>query len=215
MKNNKVFQVGITGGIGSGKSTICKVFASLGVPVYDADTEAKWVMENDSELMAAIKKQFGEEAYLPDGGLNRLHLRQLAFVDLQSTEKLNAIVHPAVGRHYANWVKVNETATYLVKEAALLFESESHKALHFVINISCEESIRIKRTLARDPNRTEEQVRNLIARQYTDEKRASLADFSLNNSGDLPLLQSLLTLHQQFSHLDFQLQYGIHRQAID
>jgi len=209
MKNNNVFQVGITGGIGSGKSMVCKAFHALGIPIYDADSAAKWLMEHDEVLKDSIKATFGAEAYLPNGTLNRLYMREKAFANEQSTAILNALVHPQVGSHYAAWVLQHETAPYLMKEAALMFESGSHTALHCVITVSAPQDIRLQRVIQRDINRHEDQILAIMARQMTDEQREDAADFCILNSGQIPLLQQIINLHHQFSESQLQAHYGV------
>jgi dephospho-CoA kinase len=213
MKNNNVFQVGITGGIGSGKSTVCKAFHVLGIRIYDADTSAKWLMEHDNELVEKIKEAFGKEAYAKDGQLDRLHMRTAAFANQKQTDILNNLVHPQVGRHYAAWVNEHHSAPYLVKEAALMFESNSHLALHCIVAVSAPEPIRIARIQQRDTNRALEQIQAILIRQWSDEQREDLADFCILNSGEIPLLQQILNLHAQFSDSALQAHYGVQKPA--
>ena len=127
------YLVGITGGIGSGKSTVCKVFAQLDIPVYDADSNAKRLMSEDADLIKEIKQNFGEESYLADGLINREYLAEKVFNDKESLEQLNALVHPRVGNDFKAWTATQTNAPYLIKEAALLIESRSYKALNKLI----------------------------------------------------------------------------------
>ena len=213
MKNNKVLQVGITGGIGSGKSMVCKAFHAIGIPTYDADSSAKWLMNHDEILKAQIIEAFGIGAYDSTGDLDRLYMREKAFSSKDATEILNKLVHPRVGLHYADWVSENEIAPYLIKEAALMFESGSHLALHCVVTVQAPLPIRIQRVLNRDPNRSSAQVEAILERQMTDEQRESASDFCLLNSGEIPLLPQILNLHHQFSDTSLQLHYGVLRQT--
>jgi dephospho-CoA kinase len=129
-----MLKIGITGGMGSGKSTVCKVFEQLGIPVYYADARAKQLMHQNLDLIAGIKAQFGENAYLPDGSLNRAYIAEKAFQDSQATAQLNALVHPAVYKDFESWAQSWEGKTpYVLKEAALMFESDSYKQLDFII----------------------------------------------------------------------------------
>ena len=213
MKNDSVFQVGITGGIGSGKSTVCKAFQALGIPIYDADSSAKWLMEHDNELVDKIKEAFGTGAYAKDGQLNRLYMRTAAFASQEQTDILNSLVHPQVGKHYAAWVNEHLSANYLVKEAALMFESNSHLALHCIVAVSAPESIRITRVHKRDKNRTLEQIQAILNRQWSDQQREDSADFCILNSGEIPLLQQIINLHTQFSDPALQAHYGVQKPA--
>src|SRR5689334_1391221 len=137
---NRSIRVGITGGIGSGKSLICKIFATLGVPVYDADSRARMLMTESQMLVSQIKKEFGESSYLPDGSLNRGYLSNEVFNNPAKLEILNSFVHPAVAIDSENWINANATAPYILKEAALLYESGSYKALDKIIVVVAPEN---------------------------------------------------------------------------
>lgn len=213
-KNNSVFQVGITGGIGSGKSTICKAFVALGIPFYDADARAKDIMNLDLGLKEAVQASFGAGSY-NEGGLNRPYLAKQIFGNEQETQKLNAIVHPFVANDYAKWVIENSQAPYLIKEAALLFESGSYQSVHYTINVSATAEERLLRVLSRDSFRTEEEVKNIMNRQWNEEQRAQKADFILNNAFSSVVLQTIIELNEQFSNREFQQTYGIHQPTID
>lgn len=176
-----MLEIGITGGIGAGKTIITKIFSLLNIPVYDADTHAKWLMVNDKNLIDQIIKTFGPESYGLDGSLNREHLSKVAFSSEKKTRSLNDIVHPAVGSHYNNWVTSHKMAPYVLKEAALLFESQSYKQLDSVVTVFAPEEVRIKRVLARDPHRSREQILNIIKSQMADEKKIEMADFVIYN----------------------------------
>ncbi len=180
-------QVGITGGIGAGKSIVSKVFSLLEIPVYDADTHAKWLMVNDRNLVEEIIDQFGPESYHPDGALNREYLAKVAFSSEENTKKLNGIVHPAVGDHYKNWVLSQKKVPYVLKEAALLFESQSYKQLDKIITVFVPEAIRIKRVRNRDAHRSSEQIAKIIKSQMSDAQKIELADFIIYND-DLQLV---------------------------
>lgn len=145
MNTDNFLLVGITGGIGSGKSLVCRILEVLGIPVYNADARAKWLLAHDEPLKSAVIKNFGEEAYGADGQLNRQFLAGKVFNDSGQVEILNQLVHPRVGQDFNQWVTRQRDAAYLVKEAALLFESGSYKTLDQVITINAPEAIRIKR----------------------------------------------------------------------
>lgn len=192
-------QVGITGGIGSGKSLVCKIFQSLGVPVYDADSSAKNLMISDPILIDQIKGEFGKEAYHADGSLNRKQISTQAFGEPERLEKLNRLVHPRVAHDYASWISKHEANPYVIKEAALLFEAGSAKALDKVIVVSAPLLLRIKRVLQRDPQRTEEEVKKIISSQMPEEEKVKLADFVITNDESQLLIPQVLKLHQYFT----------------
>jgi dephospho-CoA kinase len=132
----KPLQIGITGGIGSGKSVVCKIFSALNVPVYDADSHAKKLMTTDGILISGIKKEFGDLSYDSQGNLNRVYLASHVFHDEQKLAKLNSLVHPRVALDYQQWVEKNTQYPYVLKEAALLFEAKSNQWLDAVIVVS-------------------------------------------------------------------------------
>jgi dephospho-CoA kinase len=192
-------QVGVTGGIGSGKSLICRIFSVLGAPVYDADSHAKELMTTDGILISQIKKEFGELSFLDDGSLNRSHLSKQVFSDSQKLEKLNKLVHPRVAINYETWVKQNHEADYVVKEAALLIEAKSYLSLDMLIVVSAPERIRVKRVLERDKHRTEKQVHEVISNQMSEEQKIKLADHVIVNDESELVITQVLKLHRLFS----------------
>lgn len=194
-----MLKVGITGGIGSGKTTACKVFETLGIPVYYADTEAKRIMVEDQVLIKGIIGAFGRESYTVDGTLNNKHIAGIVFKDKAELEKLNALVHPAVFRAFDNWVSSIKDKPYIVKEAALLFESGSYKMCDYNILVTSPMPVRLERVMLRD-NATEEQVRARIDKQLSDEEKAKLADHIVINDESISLIAQLLDLHHKFTN---------------
>lgn len=190
--------IGVTGGIGSGKSLICKIFRCLGAPVYDADTRAKWLMNNDVELKNNIILEFGRQSYAPDGQLNRYFLAKKVFNNEEQLRKLNSLVHPTVGKDFKNWVQHNSSAKYVIKEAALIFEAGSDKGLNYVITVAAPENIRIERVIKRDPFRDRKQVEDIMKRQLSDEERKKLADSELLNDNQHMVIPQVLMLHKKF-----------------
>ncbi len=172
--------LGVTGGIGSGKSTVCEIFKLFGIPVYNSDDRAKWLMNHQPELISAIKEQFGEEAYR-DGRLNREYLAQTAFSDKQSLQKLNDLVHPSVRKDFKQWVTDQQSAI-LIKEAAILIESGAYRQCDKVLVVTCPTDIRLERVVARDQSNAE-QVKRRMENQLTDDQRLEFADFVIDNSG--------------------------------
>jgi dephospho-CoA kinase len=198
---NKVVQVGITGGIGAGKSLVCKVFSHLGVPVYHADERAKWLMANDPVLRAKITAHFGPLAY-DRQQLNRQYLSKHVFNDQVKLELLNSLVHPAVNGDYKSWVK-NIECPYCLKEAALLFETGSYKALDLTILVFAPVHVRVERVLKRDPFRTEEEIKAIIGKQMDEDRKKELADHVLVNDGESMILPEILELHNSLKTMEY------------
>jgi dephospho-CoA kinase len=196
MPTSKPMLVGVTGGIGSGKSTVCKIFEVLGVPVYNSDNRARALMAEDKELVEKIKAAFGEEAYPDNQNLNRSFLAKEVFSNPSKLQKLNSLVHPAVGRDFASWVAIQSNQPYVIKEAALLFETGSHNSLDSVVLVTAPEEVRVSRVLARDPQRSEKQVRDIIGNQLKDEEKKKLADYVLNNNEQKLLVPEVVALHE-------------------
>ncbi|MBC7922125.1 MAG: dephospho-CoA kinase [Ferruginibacter sp.] len=198
MTANAPLQIGITGGIGSGKSLVSRMFATLGIPIYDADTRAKWLMNHHPGLRAAIGAQFGAGAYHADGSLNRPYLATQVFHDGDQIVQLNALVHPKVSEDYAEWVLVHARFPYLLKEAALLYESQSYRLLHRTITVYAPIELRTQRIRHRDPHRTEVEIRAIIAKQISEEERLAMADHVVYNDNSRLVLPQVLTLHEKF-----------------
>lgn len=192
-----MYKVGITGGIGTGKSTVCRIFSALGIPCYDADTRAKWLTENHPGIREALIKQFGLEVFA-GGVLNRTFLAAAAFKDASKTDVLNSIVHPAVGEDFSAWTAAQAHAPYVLKEAALLYEAGSYKELDTMIVVTAPLEMRIKRVLKRDTHRTEQQVLDIINRQWPDEKKIAMSNHILVNDEQSLLVPQVIALHQHF-----------------
>jgi len=188
-------KVGITGGIGSGKSLICKIFNVLGIPTYDADKEAQLIMTQSEQVKTALIQEFGAETYLPNGEVNRPFLSAQVFNDAEKLARVNAIVHPVVIQAAEDWSQQQQTP-YSLKEAALLFESGSYKKLDYTILVTAPQDIRVQRVLQRD-HTTEAQVLARMNKQMPDEEKIKLADFTIINDGQTALLPQILNLHQQ------------------
>jgi len=191
-------QIGITGGIGSGKSLICKIFRCFGVSVYDADSHAKELMTTDGILVSEIKKEFGVLSYNADGGLNRTYLGEEVFNDPERLNTLNKLVHPRVGIHFKQWLDQKRNHPYILKEAALLFESGSYQTLDKVIVVHANEGLRIERVLKRDPHRTADQVLAIIKNQMPEEDKLNRADFVIRNDETTLIIPQVVALHHRF-----------------
>lgn len=189
-------KIGITGGIGVGKSVVARIFKILGVPTYDADKEAKAIMYTNDQVRAALVDTFGKEVYHADGSLDRAWLSARVFSNETELKKLNAIVHPAVIQAGEDWADAQTTA-YSLKEAALLFESGSYKALDYCILVSSPEQVRIQRVMARD-GVTEAEVRQRMSKQMPEAEKEALADFIIYNDDEHSLIEQVMQLHQQF-----------------
>ena len=170
--------VGLTGGIGSGKSTIAKAFAALGIAVFNSDEQAKALIATDAQVKERIIATFGEEAY-QNGEYNRAYIAQIVFNNPEKLAILNNIVHPALAEYFKRWAK-EQTSPYVLKEAAILFESGSYKDCDYIITVTAPEEVRIARVMARD-HCTEAQVRARMAQQWSDAQRIALSNAVIEN----------------------------------
>jgi dephospho-CoA kinase len=193
-----MLKVGITGGIGSGKSIVARIFSTLGIPVYNADDQAKWLMNQDTALREKIIAAFGNEAYT-SGGLNRSWLAAHVFHDEEKLKLLNSIVHPAVIAHGENWMNAQQ-APYTLKEAALFFESGSAAGLDFMIGVYAPQPLRLLRAMRRDGLGREE-VLARMAKQINEEIKMRLCDAVIINDDQQMVLPQVLQLHQQLLEL--------------
>jgi dephospho-CoA kinase len=200
MSNPKTLRIGVTGGIGSGKSTVCKVFSILGIPIYAADEQAKRLMAKEEGLKKKILSTFGPNAYTVEGELNRKFLATTVFSDPEKLSSLNALVHPAVAADFDAWATI-QTSPYVIKEAALLFETGAAKQLDYVINVSSPLKIRMNRVLLRDPDRSEMQVNQIIDQQLPDEQKNEQADFIIKNQENKLIIPQVLDIHNKLCTL--------------
>ena len=196
-----MLRIGITGGIGSGKSIASRLFHALGVPVYDADTRARWVMEHDHVLREELRAAFGPDTYDAAGRLNRPALAATVFNNPARLAQLNGLVHPHVGTDFEHWATAQQEAghAYVLKEAALLFEAGSYKQLDRIITVFAPLAVRTARVLRRDPHRSAADVAAIMAKQLNEEEKMQRADFVLVNDDVQPLLPQVLALHATFS----------------
>ncbi len=192
----KIKHIGITGGIGSGKTTVCKIFETLGIPVYYADDRAKWLMTHDTDLIAGIQQIFGEAAYFENGELNRPYIGQIAFNNAEKLAQLNALVHPAVLRDGNEWQQAQQHVPYTLKEAALLYESGSYLDLDQMIVVTAPKEVRIQRVMQRD-QLSREAVEARIDKQMPEEEKVKKADFVIYNDGEKALIPQILSIHHQ------------------
>jgi len=193
-----MLKIGLTGGLGSGKSTVAHIFEVLGIPVYYADTEAKKLMGASEELKASITRAFGEEAYV-DGRLNREYIAAQVFNNDKKIELLNSLVHPATIKDAEEWIKI-QRAAYVIKEAALIFESGSNKNLDYVIGVQSPLELRIKRVMDRD-NIPADQVKARMNQQMDDDLKLRLCDYVIVNDEHEMVIPQVLALHETFSKM--------------
>ncbi len=202
-------KVGITGGIGSGKTTVGKIFETLGIPVYYADDRAKALMIEDDELILGVKTLFGNEAYYPDGALNRKYIADIAFHNPLILNQLNALVHPAVLKDGIRWHNEQPNVPYTLKEAALLFESDSYKYLDKIITVFAPQHMRLERIVKRSAPSpahtgtamTKASIEARMAKQLPEEEKMKRADFIIYNDGQQALIPQVLKIHQKLCEI--------------
>jgi dephospho-CoA kinase len=188
--------VGVTGGIGSGKSLVCRIFLVLGVPVFNADAEARMIAESEPEVMDAIRKRFGDDVY-QDNRLQRKKLAEKVFGQPSELEALNAIIHPAVRGQFSKWVAGHATHSYLIKEAAIMFESGTYKEMDFLVHVSAPVEMRIDRVMLRD-GMSREEVMQRIGNQWPDKERERLSDHIIRNDDTELIIPQIIRLHGLF-----------------
>ena len=189
--------IGITGGIGSGKTTICKIFELLGVPVFYADDEAKKLYE-DAKIRSKVIKLFGKKVLEKGKKIDRKKLAEIVFSDKKLLAKLNAIIHPEVRKRFLVWMKKQKGSRYVIKEAAIMIESGSHKQLDYLISVNSPKELRIKRIIDRS-NMSAEQVNKRIKEQLSDKVRDKYSDAVILNDDKHSLIQQVLKLHAKLS----------------
>lgn len=196
-----MLKIGLTGGIGSGKSTVARLFEIHGIPVYYADTAAKEIMNTDEALKEQIIHHFGSVAYT-NNRLNRKYLADLVFTDKEKLALLNSLVHPATIRNASNWIE-QQTSVYTVKEAALIFESGSHSELDYVIGVYAPKTLRVHRTMQRD-NIDREEVLKRMKNQIEEDIKMRLCDFVVHNDEQQLLIPQVNQLHERLLALATQ-----------
>ncbi len=186
-------KIGLTGGIGSGKSTVAAIFKTLGIPVFDADSVAKQIMETDATVIAAVTAQFGEAAFI-NGKLSRAYIANIVFNNAYQLELLNAITHPATIRAFENWA-VQQQAPYVIKEAALLFEAGTANGLATIIGVTAPNALRIQRVMHRD-NVSRDMVLQRMDKQISDVIKMRLCDYVITNDDHQLLIPQVLKLDE-------------------
>jgi len=171
--------VGLTGGIGSGKTTVANYFKALNVPVYIADVQAKALMNRSKVIKRKLIKLFGDEAYV-NNTLNKPFIASQIFSNQDLLKKMNAIVHPKVAKHFSNWVK-KQNVPYVISEVAIIFENGSQGKYDYIITVVAPEQTRLNRVIKRD-NSSEAKVKAIMNNQWTDQQKTEHSDFVINNT---------------------------------
>jgi dephospho-CoA kinase len=187
-------KLGVTGGIGSGKTSVCRVFSALGVPIFSADPEAKRIMENDNGIIRRLNSIAGKNLYL-NGTLDRAELAALIFNDNTLLEKVNSLVHPVVLDHFRSWEK-EQTASYVIMEAAILFESGASKLVDRIAVVVAPAEERVSRVIQRN-NLTRDQVLQRMRNQIDDETRIKLSDYVIHNAENDMIIPAILKIHEE------------------
>jgi dephospho-CoA kinase len=186
-------KLGVTGGIGSGKTTVCRIFNLLGIPVFSADQEAKEIMEHDPDIIAQINSIAGKDLY-KDGTLGRSDLAGLIFNDQHILEKVNSLIHPVVIDHFKSWA-IKQKAPYVIMEAAILFESGASEMVDKKVTVVAPAEERVKRVIRRS-NLSEEQVMDRMRNQMDDALRIKLSDYVIKNSESDMIIPQILEIHE-------------------
>lgn len=190
-----MLKIGLTGGIGSGKSTIAKIFNTLGIPIFDADAVAKSIMQNNASVKTQLINAFGPEIF-EQTTLNRKYLAAIVFKDASKLKQLNSITHPATIQAAEDWIAL-QSAPYIIKEAALLFEAKSASNLDFIIGVQAPIELRVRRAMKRS-NLSEKAVMQRIKKQMDNDKKMQLCDFIIVNDEQQAILPQVLSLHLKF-----------------
>lgn len=188
-----MFVVGITGGIGSGKTTVCRIFVLLGIPVFYADEEAKKLYD-DKKIISEVKKLFGKRIFNRKGKVDKKKLGEIVFSEPSSLEKLNAVIHPEVKKKFRAWEKKRQGAKYLVKEAAIMIESGAYREVDYLISVLADEKERINRIVKRD-NVSAESVQQRMREQLSDRERKKYSDAVIINDGKHSLIEQTMRIH--------------------
>ena len=192
-----MFSVGITGGIGSGKSTVCGIFSRLGIPVFNADQESKNLLDSDPALRKLIRQNFGKSIYKASGAVDRKKLAAIVFADPARLNLLNSLVHPAVKRRFSAWVSEQTNVPYVIKEAAILFESGSWKDVDHVVTVLSPRELRISRVMQRD-GIARSLVEERMSHQMSEEEKVKRSGSVIYNDEKKMVLPQVLKLHREF-----------------
>lgn len=194
-----MIKVGLTGGIGSGKTTVCSVFKQLGIPVYHADIQARLLSDTDTDIKTALTDLFGKNIYT-QSGLDRKRLSGIIFFNSDLLQKVNAIIHPKVKEHFNHWMNEHTDMKYIIHEAAILFESGLNTFFNKIITVAAPEDIRIKRIMKRE-GVTEDYVRNIMKNQWPERRKKNLSDYVIVNDQKKLILPQILKIHHELTAL--------------
>ena len=192
-----MLKVGLTGGIGAGKSTVLLIFQSLGIPVYKADDRAKWLINNNSDITHLLSNEFGSDIY-NEGQINTSYLSNIVFKDPSKLKILNEIVHPKVAEDFSLWCSTQK-AKYIVKEAAILIESKAYQQLDKIILVTADKEERVKRIMDRD-GVSEHEVLQRMRNQMTDEQKIPYADYIIENNSQESLIEKAQLIHNKLAN---------------
>ncbi len=192
-----MIKVGITGGIGSGKTIVCEIFIRLGISLYNADNKAKWLMNNNENIKQQLTERWGNQLY-KNNQLDRSFLAGIIFADKKAIEYVNAIVHPAVNNDFKKWSILHSREVYVIEESALLFESNACSDMDVMVTVYSPENIRIERVIKRD-NISRAQVINRMNNQLSDQEKVKRSEFVIYNNEKQSLLEQVLNLHNELT----------------
>jgi len=195
-----MLKVGVTGGIGSGKTLICNVFSTLGIPVFNADDEAKIIINTDKDIISKIKELFGNDIYI-NNSVDRKRLAGIIFNNPEALNSINSLIHPKVRIAFKQWCSQYRHMPYVIQEAAILFETDAYKQLDFTINVHASEETRINRVMMRDQV-SKEKVLERMNNQIKDDVRLKLADFTIYNENESMILPQILEIHKKFKQIE-------------
>jgi dephospho-CoA kinase len=193
-----MIKLGITGGIGSGKTTVCNIFEHLGIPVYNSDTKAKTIVEDETILIDAIKKEFGNKSYNENGKLNRQYISEIVFKDKIALNRLNALIHPAVIRDFNLWIRNYSDKPYVIKESALLFETGTYKNMDKIISVYAPLKIRIERIMKRN-DFDRKKIEEIIKNQLPEEEKITRSDYIIYNDLHHSIIEQVIAIHRLFT----------------
>jgi dephospho-CoA kinase len=193
-----MLKIGVTGGIGSGKSIVCEMFQLLGVPVYNADEQAKKLVNSDPQIIDTLTKKYGQDIY-NKGVIDKKRLAGIIFNNKVELKFVNETIHPRVFAHFDEWLELNNDDAYIIKEAALLFESGSYKDLDKIILVTAPEEIRIKRVVERDQT-NEVEVKRIIESQMSENEKQKKSNYIINNDNTVLIIPYILEMHNEFTN---------------
>ena len=192
------YKIGLTGGIGSGKTTICKIFGSLGIPIFNSDEYAKQLLENNTQVIEKIKKTFGKNI-INKNIINKKKISQIIFSNQKKLKIINNIIHPVVIQGFNHWYE-KQTTKYIIKESALLLESKTYRELDKIIWVEASENLRIKRVEKRD-NRTKSEIKKIINNQIQYKEVKTKIDYLINNNETILITPLILKIHEEIGEL--------------